>query len=67
MEHLKEKLVGITLYEYYCEVCGNYFWISVLLNTKLNCPHCSRKVCINGILPIRDIKFKDEKEVKLNN
>jgi len=62
MEHLKEE-IGIILYEYVCDTCTNFFWISHLLTTELNCPHCSRKVYLNGVLPISEIKFKEEKEI----
>lgn len=65
MEHLREKLTGITFYEYYCEMCNNFFWVSTFTHTELNCPHCSRKVHLNGVLPITNIEFQKEEEVIL--
>jgi len=58
MEHLREQINGITLYEYHCEMCGNFFWMPNLTNTELNCPNCSRKVRLNGVIPINKIEFK---------
>jgi len=67
MEHLKEQIVGITLYEYQCEMCGNFFWMSMFLKSEMNCPHCSRKAQLNGVLPIKDIKFKTNEKTKKNS
>lgn len=62
MENLKNK-IGITLFEYHCQSCGKFFWISECPKEILNCPYCLKESIINGDIPIQELIIgrKDDK------